>query len=311
MEIIPHNTELEITTRMSHAEASECANAIRQNLGNLRRLVLDLYDRQGWIALGYSTWRECVTTEFKFSQSRLYQLLDAARIEQNISTIVETTSVLESHLRPLSPLAPDVQRLVLQSALDTAPNGKLTAAHVQQTANEYKAANSSIPHVAQNSGEDEWYTPPEYIEAARLTMGEIDLDPASSDAANSTVQATRYFTALDDGLSQRWSGRVWMNPPYQQPLIKLFAVKLVESYLDGSIESACVLVNNATDTSWFQVMMKEANCICFVRGRIKFLNANGDPVGAPLQGQAVLHFGANPHLFSRYFAPFGEVLYVH
>src|SRR5262249_14971473 len=48
-------------------------------------------------------------------------------------------------------------------------------------------------------GDSEWYTPPEYVEAARDVLGGIDLDPASNHLAQATVRATRYFTKQDDG----------------------------------------------------------------------------------------------------------------
>ena len=72
-------------------------------------------------------------------------------------------------------------------------------------------ARKGAVHVSYNSGENEWYTPAEYIEAARQTMGGIDTDPASSELANRTVGATTYFDKISDGLMQKWTSNVWMN----------------------------------------------------------------------------------------------------
>jgi len=56
-----------------------------------------------------------------------------------------------------------------------------------------------------------WGTPVEYVDLARTVMGVIDLDPASSDQAQSTVQALQHFTQADDGLKRVWHGNVWLN----------------------------------------------------------------------------------------------------
>lgn len=167
-------------------------------------------------------------------------------------------------------------------------------------------ATNGKPHVAFNSGQNEWYTPSEYIEAARRAMGSIDLDPATSEIANQIVCAEQIFTASDNGLSREWGGNVWLNPPYSQPEISQFADKVTSEF--WRIGQICVLVNNATETAWFQTLLSVATSICLVRGRVKFLDTSLKPNGAPLQGQVVLYAGDNAAAFAREFEPYGVIL---
>jgi ParB family chromosome partitioning protein len=164
-----------------------------------------------------------------------------------------------------------------------------------------------IAHVSHNSGENEWYTPVAYIEAARAVMGGIDTDPASCAQANATVKADKYYDSKADGLAQKWHGRVFMNPPYAQPLIANFARAVAAKFSNKEITEAIVLVNNATETEWFNKMIKHASAICFPNGRIRFVNKEGKPGGAPLQGQAVLYFGSKIQKFISEFKSFGWI----
>jgi phage N-6-adenine-methyltransferase len=161
-------------------------------------------------------------------------------------------------------------------------------------------------HVSANSGENEWYTPREYIEAARDVMGSIDLDPASCDTAQANVKARRFYTADDDGLSKKWNGNVWLNPPYGKDVIGLFAEKLVDE--SRRFDQAVVLVNNATDTAWFHRLASVASAVCFICGRVKFLDKSGNPANTPVQGQAVLYVGRSVEHFRSRFSEFGLVV---
>ena len=172
-----------------------------------------------------------------------------------------------------------------------------------------EAERPPAPHVTHNSGENEWYTPPEYIEAARAVMGGIDTDPASSTVANQTVKAQTFYSAEDDGLAHSWQGRVWMNPPYSQPLIGLFCNALRWSIESGNVTEAITLTNNATETAWFADLLANADAVCLLRSRVRFIDRYGNPSGAPLQGQAVTYSGPNVDAFANHFGRLGGILY--
>ena len=142
----------------------------------------------------------------------------------------------------------------------------------------------------QGTGEDEWFTPPRYIELVRAALGNINLDPASRDEAQKVVRAGKYFTKADNGLTKEWHDRVFLNPPYSQPLITLFINKMCDERQAGRISAGVALTHSYTDSAWFQRAAREANVICFPQGRVRFIDIGGDQAN-PTQGQAVFYFG--------------------
>lgn len=158
------------------------------------------------------------------------------------------------------------------------------------------------PYVTHNSGNNEWYTPAEYTEAAMEVMGSIDLDPASCETANQIVKAANYYTVETDGLKNEWYGNIFLNPPYASKLVEKFIEKLVSDR--DNYQQAIILVNNATETKWFCKLIRISSAVVFPKGRIKFYTPSGK-TGSPLQGQAIAYIGNKPEIFVEKFKIFG------
>lgn len=159
-------------------------------------------------------------------------------------------------------------------------------------------------HVGKNSGNSEWYTPQEYVDAVRQAMGGIDTDPCSCQAANAVVKAETFYDEADNGLGREWHGRVFVNPPYGDGTVDSFASKLRDEIQSGRTTQAVFLVNNCTETKWFQALIAQAAAVCFPRGRISFWSLE-QKSKSPLQGQAVMYFGSDAKRFKRAFSGIG------
>ena len=55
-----------------------------------------------------------------------------------------------------------------------------------------------------------WLTPPEIIGA----LGPFDLDPCAAPEPRPWATAKRHIALPEDGLMDKWQGRVWCNPPF-------------------------------------------------------------------------------------------------
>lgn len=89
----------------------------------------------------------------------------------------------------------------------------------------------------------EWYTPPGIIRS----LGQFNLAPCTSDIAyNLNHSAENFYTKEDNGLSKEWHGRIWLNPPYEQPIISHFIQRMAQH------NNGIALLYNRCDNKLFQ-----------------------------------------------------------
>jgi phage N-6-adenine-methyltransferase len=174
---------------------------------------------------------------------------------------------------------------------------------------ETKADPSRLAYAARGRDSNAWFTPAKYVNAARAVLDGIDLDPFSSEEANRVVKAKRFYSEKDDAFRKPWKARaLWMNPPYAGAACKAAVLRFLEEWRSDSFQEAVFLVNNATETQWFQKALKAADAVCLTDHRIAFWNADGKAVSGNTRGQAFFYFGPNAQHFARAFAAFGAVI---
>jgi hypothetical protein len=94
--------------------------------------------------------------------------------------------------------------------------------------------------------------------------------------------ATRNITVADDGLSQPWIGRVWLNPPFNRYQVGQW-IKKMASHGCGT-----TLLHARTEAGWFEPVWEAATLILFLADRIKFHKPDGTAHPANSGAPAVL-----------------------
>lgn len=293
-------TTLEVDTL---PRLSECETIIERGLSTFVEVgnaLLEIRDSRLYRE-SHATFEDYCKGRWGMARANAYRLIEAAKAVADLSPIGDIPKT-ESQARELAAIEPPLRASVWERALETAPEGKVTAAHVRETAREFVQPQQTANRLAplMSSASDEWYTPSHVVELARVVLGKIDLDPATSPLANETVKASRTFTRDDDGLAHEWRGRVFMNPPYGD-VIGQWTQKLVAEYEAGRVTSAIALLPGRIDTAWFQPLFNYA--ICAIRGRLKFSNAD-----AATFPSVVVYFGDDLDGFISTFSALGVIL---
>lgn len=157
----------------------------------------------------------------------------------------------------------------------------------------------------------EWYTPARYVALVRRVMGGIDLDPASSLAANQTVQARKIYTEADNGLVLPWQDRVWLNPPYSKTAGRsnqeIWAEKLIEEFYSDRVSEAILLVKASLGYAWFKKLFQTWP-VCLAYDLISFERPGGGKPKPAKLGSAFFYFGPNYRKFEAVFSEIGRVI---
>ena len=113
---------------------------------------------------------------------------------------------LEENQETLGFETPRTAQRLIQLATDATLTSHLTEATATKALRELWGNGKTDAQLLNSSKDEEWYTPAKYIEAARGVLGAIDLNPASRLAANEIVQAAKFYSKQQDGLSLPWCG---------------------------------------------------------------------------------------------------------
>ena len=131
------------------------------------------------------------------------------------------------------------------------------------------------------SSNDETWATPQYFFDKLNDEFHFTLDPCCS---KETAKCEKYYTIVENGLIQNWSGEtVFCNPPYGREIYDWVKKCSLEAKNNNTI--VVMLIPARTDTKYFHEFIYNKSEIRFIKGRLKFGNAKNS---APFPSMVVV-----------------------
>lgn len=185
---LPKRGKMENAITKNTVELEQLENVIKQNIGafyEVGRALMEIRDKGLYRdVLGYETFEAYCKARWSFTRQTAYQFIDSARVIENVSDCLQRPAN-EYQTRPLARLEPDQQRKAWQKAVDTAPDGKVTAAHVSKVVKEITGEQQK------NKPEPKPTIPEHAVYFAQIAISQLerisDDDPTRQKALNMVV----------------------------------------------------------------------------------------------------------------------------
>jgi len=108
------------------------------------KALIQIKQREYYIdVLGYDTFEQYCRERWDMSKRHAYRLIDSCKVIDVVKSDQLVTPSTESQCRPLSKLEPEQQVKAWEMAVETAPDGKVTARHVSKVVKELIGSNKT------------------------------------------------------------------------------------------------------------------------------------------------------------------------
>lgn len=129
------------------------------------------------------------------------------------------------------------------------------------------------------NGSDCWLTPLNLIKV----LGKFDLDPCCEERM--PWKTARRMLSVN-GLEAKWSGRVWLNPPYSK------AAPWAEKFTTHK-NGIALFSAKSTDSKWLQNCLTHCDAALWLSGRLLFFYPDGKQSTGKWLSNVLVAFGAD------------------